>query len=455
MIEFEQLTKKIFDCTHQYAINNLPLNYDVHPSTWKPEAIRQFRIYVHRGFRKAQDLILNEMIDIQETIKNLNIELKSSRSNKDKQKSQNIENDIGKLKYKEAILRSFIDFIAWQLLDGEYHKIRRFYNSTDKNNSRPTLSNSNIESVVNAINYYHELDELNFALISDLTSFIDIGDILLMEGNQVIPLEVKEGKTNEEIFKFITSIAKKETDICPYSLVTNPTEKFFKQADRVVKQMHRAHKLIEFLKYEKGVDPFQDVEVKVNKEAYIIESYFEIVNNLLKELEKKNWAYTTIENDTISIGIYQNEFINMGEILLNSLNENMFGKPFPVVNYMQKLYTPISEPIYYQGFSKEHIFDLFFGRIRMFISINFDNFIALCNANGLRARYMSKKETMNIKKEKKATIFEWKSQGIIINEKMMLGDGMIGRMLFDFVKPSSIIENLKLQIAELGIEIEK
>ncbi len=447
MKEFEQLTKKIFDLTHQYAIDNLSLNFDVHPSTWKSEDVRQFQIYVHKGFREAQKLILDEMIDIQESLKELKINLKSSRRDKDIQKSKKTENDIGTLKYKEVILRSFIDFIAWQFLDGEYYKVRRFYNGMDKDNARPTLSDSNIDSVVNAISYYHEQDELNFALISDLTSFIDIGDILLKEGNKLIPIEVKEGKTNGEVFKFITAISKKETDICPYSLISTPDKKFFKQADRVVKQINRANKLTEFLKYEEGVDPFRNVEVKVNKEAYTVESYIDIVNSLFKDLETKNWAYTIFE-DIITIGLYQNECLGMGDVLLDQLNQGMFGKPFPVVNYMQKLHTPNSEPIYYQGFSKEHIFDLFFGRIRMLISINFDNFIALCNASGLEARHLSKKETMNLKKKKEIDFFEWEKQGIIINEKLIMGNGLIGRMIFDFTKPSSIIENLKLQLAE-------
>lgn len=450
MKEFEKLTNTIFDLTHEYAINNLDLDIKTNPSTWKPEEILQFQIFVHRGFRQAQDLILSEILKIQNLLKDLKINLKSSRRKRETKKTESISMEIKKIEYQETILRSFIDFIAWQLLGQQYYRVRRFYDGRNKNNSRPTLSTSNIESVIDTIKYYHEQDELNFALISDLTSFIDIGDILLLKDNQVIPIELKEGKTNEEVFSFINEISKKEIKTCPYSLISNPNEKFFKQVDRVMKQIKRGHKLTEFLSHEKGMDPFLDCEVRVNKDAYIIDSYIDTVNDLFNNLKQKDWAYTIYE-DVITIGLYQKKFVEMGDVLLPLLNKELFGKPYPIVNYMQKLKVPINEPIYYQGLSREHIFDLFFGRVRMLISINLENFIKLCIANGLKARLLSKKETMNKKKNSKIDLFEWKKQGIIINEEIILGDGMIARMIFDFTTPSSIIKSLKLQIAEKNV----
>ena len=176
MKEFEQLTRTIFDLTHQYAIDNLPLNYDTHPSKWKEEDIKQFQIYVHKGFKQAQELILNEILGLQVSTKNLNNDLKSCRKKKDTKKAKEIENEITLVKHKEVILRSFIDFIAWQFLGGQYYRVRRFYDDRERSNSRPTLASSNVQSIIDAVNYYHAQDESNFALISDLSSFIDIGD---------------------------------------------------------------------------------------------------------------------------------------------------------------------------------------------------------------------------------------------------------------------------------------
>ena len=69
MKEFEKKVIKIFDYTHEYAINNLPLNFNIHPSKWAKSDQDLFTQFVHQGFRKAQDLILSEMLIIETKIK--------------------------------------------------------------------------------------------------------------------------------------------------------------------------------------------------------------------------------------------------------------------------------------------------------------------------------------------------------------------------------------------------
>lgn len=155
----------------------------------------------------------------------------------------------------------------------------------------------------------------------------------------------------------------------------------------------------------------------------------------------KNYSYTIIE-DIISIGIYQNEVIHMGDILIPFLNNEMFGKAYPVFNYREKFQMPISEPIFYYGLSKKTIFDILFGRINIVMSINLDKFIELCNLQGLDAKYLSEEETMTRKTKGEISSFEFEKQNIMIGDSI-LGGGLIARMLFDFVRPSSIIEYFK------------
>lgn len=444
MKEFEEQVIKIFNYTHEYAINNLPFNHNIHPSEWSKSQQDLFAQFVHLGFRKAQDLILSEMLVIEENIKTLKLDLKVSRKNRDKDKIKKIENNIKIFNHKELILRHFADFIAWQILGQQYYKVRRFHNMKDKYNTRPTLSESNLDSIISAVDYYHKQNPSNFALMSDLTSFIDIGDILLIENYEVKPIEIKEGKKNKEIFDFLFN---KDIEISPDKI----NDKFLKQAKRVLNQAERGIKLNNFFKNDSGKDPFMDCNVQVNEKEYIMESYADTVNKLLLDLNHKDWAYSIVEN-IITIGIYQKQNILMGDILIQELNKMNYGKEFPVTSYLQTLQIPISEPIVYKGFPKDKIFDILFGRIRIILSINLDNFIQLCNDNNLNARYLSKKETMNRKKKGDLSMYEFNKQNIIINENTILGDGIIVRMLFDFTKPSSIIKSLKQQIEEFDIQ---
>lgn len=431
MKEFEKVIEQVFEYIHEYAFKNLDLKRDNPPSNWTKEEKNKITEYRHIGFKKAQELVLDELLNYEIQIEELNKTLKESRRNRNKIVEEDTQKSINTIKYKTSILRIFMDFIAWQFLGGQYYRVRRFYDMRKKDNSRPTLSKSNIESVKNAVEYYHALSPLNFALISDLTSFIDIGDILLMDNYQLVPIEVKEGEKNKEIFDFLFKEKMLES-------LETIDENFLKQAKRILNQAERGHLLCNFLKNEKGIDPFTELKTEVNKEAFEIKTYIDEFEKLVANLDVKNYSYTRIE-DIISIGIYQKEMIRMGDILIPLLNRE---KEYPVFNYREKFQMPISEPIFYYGLSKKTIFDILFGRINIVMSINLDKFIELCNLQGLDAKYLSEEETMKRKTKGEISSFEFEKQNIMIGDSI-LGGGLIARMLFDFVRPSSIIEYFK------------
>jgi hypothetical protein len=436
MKEFEKIIKQLFEYIHEYALNNLELTNP--PQNCTIEERNKFTEYVHIGFKKGQDLALDNMMKYENDLTELNGNLKLSRKEKNKDLEKKIQETISLINYKISIIRIFMDFIAWQFLGQQYYKVRRFYDMSKKYNSRPTLSMSNIESVKSAVDYYHSLSPLNFALISDLTSFIDIGDILLMNNFQVVPIEVKEGQKNKEIFDFLFK----------QKIPSNPEiidDKFIKQSKRVLNQVKRGELLFNVLKDEKGIDPFTELKTEVNSEAFELESYTLEFEKMISNLKDKNYSYNIIE-DVISIGIYQKDFITAGETLIPFLNKEMFGKDYPVFNFRHKIQIPVTEPIFYLGLSKETIFDILFGRINIVMSINIDKFIELCNLNGLDAGYLSKKETMKRKQNGEISMFEFEKKNIKINDALI--DGLIYRMIFDFIRPSSIVKYLKLQSKE-------
>lgn len=402
MKEFEKVIEQVFEYTHEYAFKNLDLKRDNPPANWTKEDKNKITEYRHIGFKKAQELVLDELLNYEIQIEELNKTLKESRRNRNKIVEEDTQKSINTIKYKTSILRIFMDFIAWQFLGGQYYRVRRFYDMRKKDNSRPTLSKSNIESVKNAVEYYHALSPLNFALISDLTSFIDIGDILLMDNYQLVPIEVKEGEKNKEIFDFLFKEKMLES-------LETIDENFLKQAKRILNQAERGHLLCNFLKNEKGIDPFTELKTEVNKEAFEIKTYIDEFEKLVANLDVKNYSYTRIE-DIISIGIYQKEMIRMGDILIPLLNRE---KEYPVFNYREKFQMPISEPIFYYGLSKKTIFDILFGRINIVMSINLDKFIELCNLEGLDARYLSEEETMKRKTKGEISSFEFEKKNIL------------------------------------------
>lgn len=436
MKEFEQIIEKIFEYTHEYATKNLKLTPENPPAKWTEEEKYNFKEYVHIGFKKAQELVCDELLKYEMESDELKQALRQSRRDKNKTIETNTQHSIELIQYKISILRIFMDSIAWQLLGGQYYKVRRFYDMRKKQNSRPTLSKSNIESVKRAAEYCHSLSPLNFALISDLTSFIDIGDILLASNEGLIPIEVKEGRRNEEIFNFLFKGQFPEK-------IEAINGDFLKQSERILKQAERGQKLVDVLKTEQGIDPFTALKTYVNQDAFELKRYTDELNRLIANLDTKNYSYAIVE-DVISIGIYQKQFINAGNVLIPLLNMQLFGREYPVFNFRHKFQIPITEPIFSLGLEKKTIFDILFGRIKIVMSINLDKFIELCNSKGLHARYLTEKETIKRKQRGEISLFEFEKKNIAIGDGI-LGDGLIARIVFDFVRPSSVIEFLKSQ----------
>src|SRR5690606_4845983 len=100
------------------------------------------------------------------------------------------------LDFNEHILRKLADSIAWQILR-ENHIVRRFCTS-DK---LQTIQPSNLRREKKFVDSYNESNPLSFALLSDITSFIQIGDALIFnyEDNTRIVVELKDGETNETV----------------------------------------------------------------------------------------------------------------------------------------------------------------------------------------------------------------------------------------------------------------
>ena len=87
---------------------------------------------------------------------------------------------------EELLYRSIADSIAWQFLGGQLCHARRLF----KGQRQPDLKQSNFSSVVAAANSILQTDRDAMPLISDLTSFVQVGDILSMvpgKGLSVIP----------------------------------------------------------------------------------------------------------------------------------------------------------------------------------------------------------------------------------------------------------------------------
>lgn len=437
MEEFENITREIFHLIAEYGIKNKSLDFR-NPERITEEDKAEFLIQVHKGFRLGQELIIRTIIPILKRQKQLKEKEKQARRDKNKDLSQQIKSEINLNGYKIKVLRHFADFIAWQIFKKDYYKARRFF-SGDKN--RPDLLNTNLESVLSTVEYFHQENKKNFALITDLTSFIDIGDILLINGREIKVVECKAGKTQKKIFEFLDYIVEDDFNVKKIDF-SEINHKFLNQAERTLKQMKKGVRVTEFFKKEEGLDPFSDNKIQVLESTNPQEYYFEYLVNLIEESKKNNSTYGEIEG-IVYVGIYRKNKRSISRHLFKAIVDHIYEKNI-IVDYVSLIGIPLKEPMFFKPFGVERIFDILFGRVKIYLAINLEKLIDLFNTKGIPAKWLSRKETHKIldqRKKYKPFVFENKAIEIIVNgQNVTLGDSFIIYLLLDNIAPTSYVE---------------
>lgn len=431
---FEFRVRMIYRLVCQHGATHALLTSDGTPST------DSFLKACHDGFAKAQKLIIAELIAVQEAKKSLEKDLKSARKQKNKIFINNANQKIEVENFKEAVLRKLADSIAWHLIGGQNYIARRL---CLREQSRPTLISSNISSVIQVVDSYNETNFLNFALVSDITSFIQVGDVLLASPDGLKIIEVKEGDKNLEA---ATVIAELGEDSTYEEQVDNLTidNKLRDQIYRMLRQKKRAEQVKTLLNEEIGTDLYTNLPVEIIDHKYPSEKYYDELDTLMGQLcPEKDWAYTVIDN-CLHIGVYKGVWRAYGPNLLRESAFEEFDEKYPVSNLQDGLRQAFVEPLFIKPFSENQIFDIAFGRISILILLRIDHFIELFKETKTSAKMLpqkrSRREQSKCPKDKLLM-----HQGCCIeitNESgtWFLGDGIEFRIVYDNMTPRCIID---------------
>lgn len=378
----------------EYGITQKPLDFRF-PNKISEQDKKEFLIQVRKGFRLGQQQIIDEIIPLLKEKQELKANESIAKQTKNKEQLQQIINQKYSIDFKIKILRHFADFIAWQIFRNDYYKAKRFYSGS---RARPDLLHSNLQSVINAADYFHQEDELNFALISDLTSFIDIGDILLVKDNGMFIVECKEGNVQQKVFEFIEELEKDDFDTKKIDY-SDKDLKFFDQVERTLNQIKKGNRASNFINTEKGADPFSEMKINVFEAAKPKEYYFEYLMHLIEESKINSSTYGEVEG-VIYIGIYRDEKIVPSGFVFDYIVKRLYEN-YIIVDYLSIIGLPLKEPLFFKPFGSKIIFDLMFGRLKIFLAINLDKFIELFNKNGIEAKWLSRKETHKLLERRK------------------------------------------------------
>ncbi|EDM38891.1 hypothetical protein PBAL39_22500 [Pedobacter sp. BAL39] len=438
--EFEKEVVELTDLILAYGMNKTT---DTKGKTYEEfQALIQknketFITNVHEGFKLAQTKIVNMLLGFETEKDQLQAEITPLNRKKEKTRVDEIESLLDLIHHKEAVLRHLIDTIVWQQIKGQLYIARRLYQGV-KGEKR--LLKSNIESVISAANELNK-DPLAFALITDLSAYIQVGDILMTDGKDALHfIEVKQGRKNHEIIQVMDDVLKSDKSMEEIFKDIKHDKKTIQQLDRNMKQFSGMFSLMEILNTDKGTDPSSGKPVKIITPKEETPYFHDRLHGLYAQLQARNmWAYDVIER-CLHIALYEGPFRRLGPLLLKSMGDQHGGN-YIIVDFLS-IIKSLHKPLFFLPFPRVFLFDIIFGRVKLFFMLEIEKYLKLFEAFEMQAEWLSKKETMKVVEgEKDHGVFIYQNRAIRIKHKgtnleSIVSTGLFGKMFFEHILPS-------------------
>lgn len=424
--ELENSIRSLTDLACCGAVPTLPSWVpNVHLMMADPDARRAYFQAAHEGFRQAQTHVIECMV------------------------GDGIETTT---RIPGMVCRKIMDTIAWQLLSKQLYLARRLYLGQPP----PRLTRSEIDVLTRSADHVTGEIGQRFALISDLTSFVQVGDLLVIDPDAGLTLaEVKTGTVNRRILEFMESYLESQDQATLRHFCEREGKKTFLQLGRILRQGARLESVVNIINSGSGWDIDLDREVVIPEEALSVNSYDDCLAVLLEDSRKRGWAIECI-NDCLFIGVYRNEKQKAGPIAFSSWFASCGGRPqFPQANLLECMTIPLALPIFSRDIPRESMFDLLFGRTSVFFAIDLNVFAKLCNLAGLCVRWPTRKEAARLLASATKDFRPWgmARRGLVLDRHgsiEAIADGLFDRIFFHGTTPASAVQIIERLIACKG-----
>lgn len=435
--KFARELKSLICYVRQYGIEHISFKINsIEAFPKEQEQLEEFLIQVHKGFFMAQDRVIYLLKKVLLEQKELKKTMSQVRCRHEKDKEQEVKQSLNNVRYQERVLRKIIDSLAWQIFNYDLTTLRRLYYGQELID----ITDSNLESEISFTKNYVRDNPEAFVLISDLTSFIQIGDIVTFSKDKGAEIyELKEGPVNCKIFEVLGEFAENQ---CPKYLqlrLEDENESFRKHFERNIKQLSRINQVSETISKGYGTDLLMGQKVRIHQDEIVLDTYTDIVNKLLNDCNKKGYSISVIEG-CLLIGVYDVRKCPSCVFDAWAKEEQIEA---PIYDIRESFYDPLSFPIFLHSFSDTSIVDIILGKKVIKMTIDLKKWLNTFENDGCKVRWMSRKETARINANMKGSnkIFDINGQGIELEKNemsMQIGTGIFSRMFTSFNTPLSI-----------------
>ncbi len=421
------------------------------------------RVYVescHKDWTSAQKRIAEEVISLDAVKRGTLADLKRHRreNSSDKNTTNTFLNLIKVIDNRTKVLRRLVDAIALRMLDNKVWMAKRFI-LHDK------LPKPDIEAIKFNLEFASGLNTglEHFWLISDLTTFIGVGDFILrtytVKGFKWNIFEIKIGKLNKLLLDLSNAeVQPKEEAIAGFGPHAP------KQFDRIIKQKKRTNEILDFINKGKGADIRTGMPLILDPKERVLDHYdyalvdaiegakrrqvslcvvdgcLSIFASTLDTIETFHFLYHIVNRD-VGCAFEGNDEAKKEQEYNNMLQ--LLGHPYVKDIILHNLNACCHTPFYLWPI--ENVMnDLLFDRMRLVLYLDMQKYCDLYTANGFKVELLSKKETILYQKSFGSNLPLLNGRAIKLTNpqgnSIGLGRGNLNRILFDLVRPISSLQ---------------
>ncbi len=448
----------------------------------KQIGISKFQNKCHEGFKIAQDKITENLLSIEQESKIVTKKINTFKKNKlfnllkREKEYKNLITELNSLNFQKAMFQETANCIVWTIFGLDRTAIKALMQPGMQHKS---LLEGNIQSLIDTARHYNQ-EKDKFALITDITSCIGIGDLIIIDTKRSSRMiaEVKEGKVNEVIMD--TLQAGNLQFAQSYLLHVNDPKRalaFLKQFKRIIDQHSKAHNAIEYVQKGVGKDLFTGRNKKIIETRSAEEKFSKFVAEGIKFL------YSQTEKDELYfpfdcgvVGIIKNPTLArkwdfqhyiIHQILKpksdcaytkhKEVNEITFKDSdvvnhfkeilqVPIYNFKSKVFYYAHEPIFF-NLPIKYIKGLLENKLSIYIYFDHNHFYYLMKKTKLYPTWKSYKDAKSeegsdvikevVNFEGKCLYFGTKTQ------KTPLMYGFLLRIVYEFQTAESVVMQLK------------
>jgi hypothetical protein len=440
----------------------------------------------HYGYDKAQQRIAWLVVDLQHRIDVSKAELAQLRRDRDAARQTDVQTRLVVLSNRQLALRRVADALLCAITGMEDWILRRLVLDWRIRSIDPAVLKTTLAEATRR----NSESRLQFSLVSDLTTVVQIGDLVevaIRPGSRECRLvELKGGEVNTLLSNVLASPSSEAAaQALDSEIAATLGEKAVVQARRMQRQMFRLGEVAKIITTDEGLDPALRMPVRMMPERVVTEHYMDAIQRVVGGARQKGVSAASLPGGLHLVGMRRDEvrgdYIGaVGHVLLHlreperpcrlnaGTEEGMAefrhvqeGPPFLdlVAHSMRAQW---GRPVYLWMESEKAV-DLVVGDIRVFAQFDMTAFFALAARAGIQMTWVTGKEAERLKRMKVSDRIlgspnAWGIRAITPDGKRQtLLSGSVARVIADLMTPRQLLDLIKRwpeEAERMGVVLE-